>query len=204
MEKINYDKRMQEQISKMQGRPKLLLHSCCGPCSTAVIERVAEVFDVTVFYYNPNIDDWEEYELRRANQERYIRARYGDEGVVKFLEGKYDPERFLALVRGHEEDPEGGSRCGICFEMRLEEAARKARELGFDYFTTTLTVSPMKNAQVINPLGERIGEEHRIPYLFSDFKKRGGYQRSIELAREYGLYRQHFCGCGFSRREMED
>ena len=204
MEKINYDKKMQEQIRSMTGRPKLLLHSCCGPCSTAVIERVAEDFDVTVFYYNPNIDDRDEYELRRNNQVSYIRKRYGENGPVKFLEGNYDPQRFLAMTQGHEEDPEGGARCVICFEMRLEEAARKAKELGFDYFTTTLTVSPMKNAQIIDPLGEKIGEDVGIHFLYSDFKKRGGYQRSIELSREYGLYRQHFCGCRFSRWEMED
>ena len=199
MEKINYDKRMQEQVAAMKGRPRLLLHSCCGPCSTAVIERVAEDFDVTVFYYNPNIDDEAEYALRRDNQVSYIRQRYGEEGPVKFLEGEYDPQVFLDRTAGHEEDPEGGERCRLCFRLRLEETARQAQALGFDYFATTLTVSPMKNAQLINPLGEEAAGENGVGFLYSDFKKRGGYQRSIELSREYSLYRQHFCGCSYSR-----
>jgi hypothetical protein len=199
MDKINYDKKMLEQIEGMEGRPRLLLHSCCGPCSTAVIERVLEHFDVTVFYYNPNIDDEEEYELRKYNQIKYIRKRYGEEGPVKFLEGEHDPGRFLEGTEGHEEDPEGGERCRLCFALRLSETAHNAKELGFDYFTTTLTVSPMKDPQTINPLGEAIGRAYGVEYLFSDFKKKGGYQRSIELSRKYGLYRQHFCGCRFSK-----
>ena len=204
MEKINYDRKMREQIAKMEGRPSLLLHSCCGPCSTAVIERVAEDFDVTVFYYNPNIDDREEYELRKANQIDYIQKRYGKDGPVGFLEGAYDPSVFFEKCRGHEGDPEGGERCRLCFELRLTETARKAKELDFDYFATTLTVSPMKNAQIINLLGEAIGAENGVNFLFSDFKKRGGYQRSIELSREYGLYRQHYCGCSLSDITTKD
>ncbi len=199
MEKINYDKKMQEQVAAMKGRPRLLLHSCCGPCSTAVIERVAEDFDVTVFYYNPNIDDEAEYALRRDNQVSYIRQRYGADGPVKFLEGEYNPQVFLDRTVGYEEEPEGGERCRLCFRLRLEETARQAKALGFDYFATTLTVSPMKNAQVINPLGEETAGKTGVGFLYSDFKKRGGYQRSIELSRKYGLYRQHFCGCSYSR-----
>lgn len=201
MEKINYDKKMQEQVRELQGRPRLLLHSCCGPCSTAVIERVTEHFDVTVFYFNPNIDDGQEYALRRDNQIAYIQKRYGQKGPVGFLEGEYEPQVFLECAAGHEKDPEGGDRCRLCFALRLRETARLARQLGYDYFTTTLTVSPMKDTRIINSLGADLGAEYGVEYLFSDFKKRDGYRRSIELSKEYGLYRQHFCGCVFSKNQ---
>ncbi|MDO4481692.1 MAG: epoxyqueuosine reductase QueH [Bacillota bacterium] len=202
--KENYDKQMQKVISSAEGRPSLLLHSCCGPCSTSVIERLADDFDLTVFFYNPNIDDEEEYIKRRDNQVKYIEERYGSENTVKFIEGRYNPEIFLEAAAPMAEIKEGGERCRMCFELRLRETASLAAERNFDFFTTTLTVSPMKNASVINKIGIETGDEYGVKYLVSDFKKRDGYRRSIELSREYGLYRQHFCGCRFSVRETED
>lgn len=203
MNNINYDKEMQKRIASLEGTPKLLLHSCCGPCSTSVIERLAEDFDITVFFYNPNIDDEEEYIRRKENQIKYINERYGENGQVKFLEGKYDPENFLSFAEGMADMPEGGARCTLCFEMRLREAAAVAIEKKFEFYATTLTVSPMKHPVLINDLGQKIGEEFEIEYLVSDFKKRAGFQRSLELSKEYDLYRQHFCGCSFSMPEIE-
>lgn len=201
--KRNYDKEMQEQIQRLEGREPLLLHSCCGPCSTAVIERLAEVFAITVFFYNPNIDEEGEYQRRKENQIRYIEQRYGRDGDVKFLEGRYDPERFLCFGEPLSAEAEGGPRCTLCFELRLRETAAVALEKNFKFFATTLTVSPMKDPAVINEIGEGLASEWGVEYLVSDFKKKAGYQRSIQLSKEYGLYRQHFCGCSFSRREME-
>lgn len=203
MNNINFDKEMQKRIATLEGTPRLLLHSCCGPCSTSVIERLAEDFDITVFFYNPNIDEEDEYIRRRDNQIKYINERYGEDGRVKFIEGKYDPENFLAFAEGMKDAPEGGARCTLCFEMRLREAAAVATEKNFDFFATTLTVSPMKAPVIINNLGMKTGEEFKIEYLVSDFKKRAGFQRSLELSKEYELYRQHFCGCSFSHAEND-
>jgi len=207
--RINYDKLMQELIAENrkedgENKPSILLHSCCGPCSTAVIERLIEDFDITVFYFNPNIDDETEYGLRMENQIDFINRRYGEDGPVKFLEGRYCPEDFLEFAADYAEEPEGGARCLKCFEQRLEETLRVAERSGFDFFGTTLTVSPMKNSQVLNRLGLEIQEKGEVKYLVSDFKKRSGYQRSIQLSKEYGLYRQHFCGCSYSKRESEE
>lgn len=204
MNNINYDKEMQKRIASLEGKPKLLLHSCCGPCSTSVIERLSEDFDITVFFYNPNIDDEEEYVRRRENQIKYINERYGENGPIKFLEGKYDPESFLAFAEELKDQPEGGARCTLCFELRLREAAAAALKNNCELFATTLTVSPMKHPVLINNLGEKAGKEYGIEYLVSDFKKRAGFQRSLELSKEYELYRQHFCGCTFSMREMAE
>lgn len=199
----NYDRLMEREIAGIEEgkRPRLLLHSCCGPCSTAVTERLSEHFDFTVFFYNPNITDAKEYQRRLKTQIRFLEARYGEGKEDCFLgieEGVYDPKRFEAFAEKMSSEPEGGRRCALCFEMRLRETGKKAKEEDYDYFTTTLTVSPMKNAQVINSLGMKIGEEMGVSFLPSDFKKRAGYQRSIELSREYELYRQHFCGCRYS------
>lgn len=196
--KENYDLLMQKIISDIEGRPRLLLHSCCGPCSTSVIERLAEDFDLTVFFYNPNIDDEEEYIKRRDNQIKYIEERYGSENTVKFIEGRYNSEDFLKAASPMANLKEGGERCRMCFELRLRETAAFAAEKNFDFFSTTLTVSPMKNADIINRTGLEAEAVYGVRYLVSDFKKRAGYQRSIELSKEYGLYRQHFCGCSFS------
>lgn len=201
--KENYDLMMQRIISEMQGRPKLLLHSCCGPCSTSVVERLVDSFDLSVFFYNPNIDDEEEYIKRRDNQIKYLSVRYKEEGRVKFVEGRYNAEEYLKTAATMAECKEGGERCSFCFEMRLKEAASFAKENGYDFFSTTLTVSPMKNSELINGIGLRLAEEYGVRYLVSDFKKRAGYQRSIELSKEYDLYRQHFCGCRFSRPDVE-
>ena len=194
---------------------KLLLHSCCGPCSSACIERLLPDFDITVFYYNPCIDDRDEYEKRKANQIKLIES-INDKGIIRsgeavqtydgkmphvdFVEGDYDPERYLELVKGLENEPEGGARCPVCFRMRLTSAAKYAKANGYDAFTTTLTVSPHKNFPLISGIGAEVGEEVGIDYLPYDFKKKDGFLRSIQLSKEFGLYRQDYCGCNFSKR----
>lgn len=217
----NYSKELEKELNKIgqEGRvPRLLLHSCCAPCSSYVMEYLREHFQLTVFYYNPNITAGKEYSYRLAEEKRLI-AEYNrqvDEqdfsGMnstpgahkIEILEAPYDPERYLEMVKGYEDCPEGGDRCGICFSMRLRESARAAKEGGFDYFTTTLTISPLKNAARLNDIGRAAGREFGVPFLPSDFKKKNGYKRSIELSRLFGLYRQNFCGCSFSRREAAD
>lgn len=182
--------------------PKLLIHSCCAPCSSYVLEYLSQYFSITVFYYNPNIYPLDEYTKRVREQERLITSmplKY----PVTFMEGKYEPQKFFDLAKEHEKDPEGGERCFLCYRLRLEEAARIASKGGFDFFTTTLTVSPYKNAAKLNEIGEEVGALYGVSFLPSDFKKRGGYQRSIELSREYGLYRQNYCGCIYSKIERE-
>lgn len=185
-------------------RPKLLLHSCCGPCSTSVIERLIQDFDLTVFYYNPCITDEEEYQRRKANQIAFI-EEFNNTSLciskVKFMEGDYNPETYFELVSGLEAEPEGGARCTVCFNQRLKETARNAKKYGFDYFTTTLTVSPHKDYERISKIGKALGEEYGVEFLDMDFKKKAGFQRSVQLAKEYGLYRQDYCGCVFSKRE---
>lgn len=185
-------------------RPELLLHSCCGPCSTSVIERLAPDYRITVFYYNPCITDREEYEKRKENQKAFIDAFNREsefQGKIKFIEGDYDPDSYFEKVKGLEEEPEGGARCKVCFRQRLEETAKNARAMGFDFFTTTLTVSPHKNFDVISAIGKELAEEYKIEFLDMDFKKKAGYQRSVQLAKKHGLYRQDYCGCQFSKRE---
>ena len=183
---------------------RLLLHSCCGPCSTAVIERLLPDYDITVFYYNPCITDREEYEKRKRTQIQFLQAlnenACGESCRVDFVEGDYDPERYLSLVQGLEGEPEGGARCTVCFRMRLAVSAAYAAEHGFPLFTTTLTVSPHKNYPLISSIGKEEAEKHRVAFLDMDFKKKAGFQRSVQLSKEYGLYRQDFCGCEFSRR----
>jgi predicted adenine nucleotide alpha hydrolase (AANH) superfamily ATPase len=183
-----------------QEAPTLLLHSCCAPCSTAVIARLAATFRITVFYYNPNIDEREEYALRAREQASLI-SRMPTPIPVSFLEGDYDPSRYLELAKGHESDPEGGARCGLCYALRLEETARAARDGKFQWFATTLSVSPLKDAARVNEIGNALSERYGVAWLWSDFKKKDGYRRSVELSEEYGLYRQNYCGCSFSRRD---
>lgn len=198
----NYQRELERIIEQQQAEgkvPPLLLHSCCAPCSSYVLEYLSQYFQITLYYYNPNIAPESEYYTRVLEQKRLIREMPVIH-PIRFLEGQYEPERFYEIARGLEEVPEGGERCFRCYELRLREAARTAYEQGCDYFTTTLSISPLKNAAKLNEIGERMGEEFKVAYLPSDFKKKEGYKRSIELSREYGLYRQDYCGCIYSRR----
>lgn len=189
---------MKKEISSFNGeKKKLLLHSCCGPCSTAVIERLETFFDITVFYFNPNITESEEYNLRLNEQKRFIAEAYGDK--IKIIEGRYKSVEFFLKAEGLQKEPEGGKRCEMCFTMRLTETAKVAKEQEFDYFCSTLSVSPHKNAELINSIGEKLGEEFGVKYLVNDFKKENGYKRSVELSEKYELYRQHYCGCIYSK-----
>ncbi len=184
-------------------RPKILLHSCCGPCSTAVVERLSGRFDITIFFYNPNITDKEEYGKRRETQLEFIEKynhRIDSRDRIAYLEGPYEPMLFSTAVKGLENEPEGGRRCTPCFQLRLEKTAETASMSGFDTFGTTLTVSPYKNFELINKIGMQLGMRYGLSYLGEDFKEQGGYQRSIELSRQYNLYRQHYCGCSFSNK----
>lgn len=198
----NYQRELERMIERQQAEgkvPTLLLHSCCAPCSSYVLEYLSQYFQITLYYYNPNIAPESEYRTRVLEQKRLIEEMPAVH-PIRFLEGQYDSERFYEIARGLEEVPEGGERCFHCYELRLREAARTAYEQGSDYFTTTLSISPLKNAVKLNEIGERLGEEFKVAYLPSDFKKKEGYKRSIELSREYGLYRQDYCGCIYSRR----
>lgn len=194
--------RLLDGIKQEPGRLRLLLHSCCAPCSSYVIEYLSAYFQITVFYYNPNIYPDEEYDKRVDEQMRFIRsfpARY----PVDFLRGDFEKERFYQAVRGYEQEREGGERCFRCYRLRLLKAVETAKQIGADYFTTTLSISPLKNAAKLNEIGEELAEQYGVPYLNSDFKKKNGYQRSVELSAAYGMYRQDYCGCIFSRQERE-
>ena len=198
--KQNYQKQMDAVVASLpQGvRPRLLLQSCCGPCSSYVLEALTPYFRVTVLYYNPNIQPRAEYDLRLENQRKII-AALPTPSEVDILECDYDGEKYDAAVKGLEAEPEGGARCTVCFRLRLEETAKRASELGYDFFCTTLTVSPHKDAERLNQIGRALGERYGVPFLPSDFKKREGYKRSIQLSKEYDLYRQDYCGCLFSK-----
>ncbi len=203
-QKVNYQKKLEELIIKEQkeGRvPTLLLHSCCAPCSSYVLEYLSEYFRITVLYYNPNISPEKEYEARVEEQKRLI-AELPVKHPVSFLAGAYEPDAFYSAVKGLEQCPEGGDRCTVCYKMRLQEAAETAKKGGFDYFTTTLSISPLKDAERLNSIGATLAEEYGLSYLFSDFKKKNGYKRSTELSAQYGLYRQDYCGCVFSKEEQ--
>ena len=205
MTKRNYQKELDaviEQVTKEGRVPSLLLHSCCGPCSSYVLEYLSRYFAITVFYYNPNIYTPEEYEHRVKEQQRFI-AECTFDHPVQFVAGDYEPERFYDAVRTLEDCPEGGERCFVCYRLRIAEAAKLADELGCDYFTTTLSISPHKNAAKLNEIGEELAGITKARHLPSDFKKRGGYKRSVELSAEHGMYRQDYCGCVFSKRERE-
>lgn len=196
MEKLDGQREMEREIVSLGGRrPSLLLHACCGPCSSAVLERVLCAFDTTVFYYNPNIEPKAEYDKRLSTLKTLLTFER-----APLIEGAYEPERFHAAARGLEGAPEGGARCETCFELRLKETAKAAADGGYEYFTTTLSVSPHKNARLINEIGARLGAVYGVRYLYADFKKKDGYKRSIALSAQYGLYRQSDCGCVYSRR----
>ncbi len=180
--------------------PRLLLHSCCAPCSTQVISYLTQYFDITILYYNPNIEPREEYEKRKNEQIKFIKE-FNSTNKLEFLDSDYENEKFKEVVINLENEPEGGSRCSKCFELRLKKAVRLAKELDYDYFGTTLTVSPHKNSIVINEIGIDLEKQYDVKFLISDFKKENGYKKSIEYAKEYNLYRQDYCGCLFSKRD---
>ena len=202
---MNYQKELDkliERLSKEGQVPKLLLHSCCAPCSSYVLEYLSNYFEITVFYYNPNIFPENEYTKRILEQQTLI-SDMKVKHPVSFLAGNYDRERFFQIAEGLEHLREGGERCFKCYELRLEEAAKIAQDAGFDYFTTTLSISPLKNADKLNEIGTRLADKYGVQYLQSDFKKKNGYKRSIELSNEYGLYRQDYCGCEYSFRDRQ-
>lgn len=201
MPTINYQKEMENMIQGFKTKPRLLLHVCCAPCSSAVLERLHPYFDVTVYFDNPNMDTEEEFTRRAKEEQRFVKETGLAKSVVVV---PYAPERFLKAVRGLENEKEGGARCAVCFRLRLYDAARYAKDNGFDFFTTTLTISPLKNAALLNRIGEEAAEQMVVRFLPSDFKKKEGYKRSIELSKEHDLYRQDYCGCVFSRREREN
>ncbi|WP_407386008.1 epoxyqueuosine reductase QueH [Ruminococcus sp.] len=206
MNKRNYQKEMDaliERNAREGRRPTLMLHVCCAVCASYVLEYLYRHFLITIAYYNPNITDEDEYRYRLSELRRYVdEAGLGAE--IRFVEVAYEPEAFFDAVRGREADREGGARCAICFMQRLRYTAALCRQGGYDYFATTLTISPLKNAEVINAIGEKLAAELGVRYLCSDFKKKEGYKRSIELSRQYQLYRQNYCGCVFSRREADE
>ncbi|MBQ8209768.1 MAG: epoxyqueuosine reductase QueH [Clostridia bacterium] len=196
---------LENEIVKIQSdgaKPSLLLHACCAPCSSYVLEYLTQHFDITLFYYNPNISPENEYRFRVDEVKRLI-SQMPCTNNVKFVESVYNPEKFYDIAKGAENEDEGGSRCFKCYRLRLEKTAEYAALHGFDYFTTTLSISPYKNAEKLNTIGAELGEQYNVKYLFSDFKKKNGYKRSIELSKEYDLYRQDYCGCEFSRFAAE-
>ena len=198
---------LEDMNNVLKARPTILLHSCCGPCSTAVVERLSGRFDITIFFYNPNITDRDEYVKRRTAQLEFIEKynnRVNSRDRITYLEGPYEPKLFYAAVKGLEREPEGGRRCTPCFQLRLEKTAETASMSGFDTFGTTLSVSPYKNFELIYRLGMQLGMRYGLTFLGEDFKKQGGYQRSVELSKEYRLYRQHYCGCSFSNPAEEE
>ncbi len=201
---MNYQKELDnliEKLVKQQLRPKLLIHSCCAPCSSYVLEYLSQYFEITIFYFNPNIYPEGEYNRRVEEQKQLIQAMPLT-SKVKFCQGEYRPQEYYQAIKGLEKEPEGGDRCFVCYEMRLREAAQLAREGGYEYFTTTLSISPHKKSEKLNEIGSRLAAEFEVAYLPSDFKKKNGYKRSIELSKEYNLYRQDYCGCIFSMREQ--
>ena len=206
MNKIDRNKQMIEEIKSLNYKPKLLLHSCCAPCSSSVLERLVEFFDITIFFYNPNIDKEEEFKKRQDEEIRLINElnnKYS-KNKIKIVTTNHNSDDYNKIVLGLENEKEGGKRCEKCFFLRLSETAKFAKQNNFDYFTTTLTVSPHKNAELLNEIGLKISEEFKIKFLVSDFKKEDGYKRSIELSKKYNLYRQDYCGCKFSKREKND
>ena len=208
MNRRNYQKELDKVLEGLDNRPSLLLHSCCAPCSSYVLTYLSGYFDITILYYNPNIFPKEEFDKRAKEQERLI-GLLNDEndesrGKITFIRGVYDPNEFFDMAKGLEDVPEGGSRCYKCYELRMREAVKAAAEGGFDFFTTTLSISPLKNADWINEIGECLAAEYGVKHLPSDFKKREGYKRSIELSKKYGLYRQNYCGCIYSQRERRE
>lgn len=199
----NYQKQLDKLIEQLKGTPRLLLHSCCAPCSSYCIEYLSQFFSITILYYNPNISPREEFEKRAAEQQRLV-SEMQLKNPVSVVVDSYDPAEFYSAVKGFEHIPEGGERCFICYRLRLERAAEYAAQHSFDYFCSTLSISPLKNAAKLNEIGAELSEIYSVSHLPSDFKKRGGYLRSIELSRQYRLYRQNYCGCVFSKKEAEE
>lgn len=203
MNKINYQKILDKEIEKNQKEKEkktLLLHSCCAPCSSYVLEYLSKYFEITDLYYNPNIFPEEEY-IYRSNELRRLIDEMPAKIPVKYISCEYTPEDFNEIAKGREKEKEGGERCFLCYRLRLEKTAQIAMENNFDYFTTTLSISPLKNAEKLNEIGREMSEKYGVKYLYSDFKKRNGYKRSVELSKEYELYRQNFCGCVYSKAE---
>ena len=200
---MNYDLEMEKQLTEIQEGSKLLLHACCAPCSSAVLERLANFFQITIYYYNPNITEKEEYQKRIEEIKKlisFINPKY----EVSLIEGKWEPEKYYEIAKDLENEPERGKRCYKCYELRLEETAKLAEKLNFPYFCTTLTLSPHKNSNWINEIGKNLDKKVQPTYIYSDFKKKEGYKRSIELSKEYNLYRQDYCGCIYSKRDKEE
>lgn len=205
--KMNYQIELEKVLKTKDNIGKrLFLHSCCAPCSSYVLEYLRKYFRITVFYYNPNISEEEEYQKRVKEQIRFIHEMNAqkDGFLIEFIEGDYEPELYFKCIKGYEQCKEGGERCNICFDLRLSTTAEEARKRDFDFFATTLTISPLKNAERINEIGFAMQDKYSISYLPSDFKKKNGYKRSIELSKEYDLYRQNFCGCVFSKIQAQD
>lgn len=204
--KINYQSILEQELKNIEKSgqvPSLLLHSCCAPCSSYVMEYLSNYFNITIYFYNPNITFEDEYRKRAIEQQEFI-DRMDPKNPIKYLEGRYRTEEFYNKIKGYEGIREGGERCFRCYELRLEEAAIKASELNFDYFCTALSISPMKNAAKINEIGADLSEKYGVKFLHSDFKKKNGYKRSTEISREQNLYRQDYCGCAFSKKEREE
>ena len=200
----NYQKELDKLIASFAGRrPTLLLHACCAPCSSYVLEYLSKHFEITLFFYNPNIAPEGEYRYRVSELRRLVAEMLPDSGI-QVLELPYNPDEFYAVARGLEREPEGGARCMACYRLRLEESAKMARELGCEFYTTTLSISPLKNSKALNAIGEELAPVYETKYLPSDFKKREGYKRSIQLSAEYGLYRQDYCGCAYSKAQREE
>jgi len=200
---MNYHLKMEEQIKTFEDVPSLLLHVCCAPCSSSVLERLGEVFRITCFFYNPNITEEKEYQKRLLELKRFvgcIKTKY----EISVLEGRYQPCEFFEISKGLEYEKERGRRCYLCYQLRLEETAKIAEENDFDFFATTLTLSPYKDSNAVNEIGTKLNEKYSSTYLYSDFKKRDGYKRSIELSRKYQLYRQDYCGCIYSKRDQRE
>ena len=197
---MNYDLLMEEQIKNMKEGSTLLMHACCAPCSSACLERIGNYFDISIFYYNPNITSKDEY-LKRVEEIKKFISGFKTKYPIKLIEGRYDPEEFFKIAKGLEFEPERGKRCFECYKLRLGETAKVASDQGFDYFCTTLTLSPYKNATWLNEIGESLNDKYNSTYLYSDFKKKNGYKRSIELSKEFDLYRQDYCGCVYSLRD---
>ena len=198
--KINYQKKLEELIKTLNEKPTLLLHSCCGPCSTEVISFLKDYFDITIYYYNPNIEPLEEYLHRKREQIRFLKEY--KEAKIKFLDCDYDNDSFKQIAKGLESVPEGGARCNKCFYLRMQRTATIAKDNNFEYFGTTLTVSPHKNSEIINEIGEKIMKEYNIKYIYGDFKKNDGYKKSIEMSKAYNLYRQDYCGCLYGKERI--
>lgn len=196
---MNYDLKMQEEINALDYVPKILLHACCAPCSSTCLKRLGEHFKITIFYYNPNITEKTEYNKRLEEIKKFIKE-FKVKYEIEIIEGKYNKEAFFEIARGLEEIPERGLRCFKCYKLRLTETLKIAEEKGFDYFATTLTLSPYKNANWINEIGEELAKESHVKYLYSDFKKQNGYKQSIEYSNKYKLYRQDYCGCIYSQK----